>query len=187
VKARGCTRPHVAHLLNARTAASSSSSVGNLPSPARPSRPHSMFVQRIMPSRSTRNCPESCRYGFALAQRRARPRARSPSYSRRSRQSHIPKVPRTMKATLLGQSGMSWLPAVTRTRRRTRSNCARATSQNTIAATSDAGFFISVPSISFGHRPRTWLTEHDPGIYAEGHRVSTATPGNPPGGEGPSS
>src|SRR5258708_1275764 len=41
---------------------------------------------------------------------------------------------------------MSWLPAVTRTRRMTRSNCARAMSQNTIAETSDAGFFISALS-----------------------------------------
>jgi len=34
-------------------------------------------------------------------------------------------------------------PAVTSTRKRTRSNCARAISQRRIAATSDACFFIS--------------------------------------------
>jgi hypothetical protein len=72
-------------------------------------------------------------------------------YSCRSRQSHIPKAPRTTKATALNQSGISWPPAVTRTRRRTRSACARAMSQNRIAATSDAGFFISVPCLFEGY------------------------------------
>ena len=54
-------------------------------------------------------------------------------------------------------------------------------SQNTIAATSDAGpSSSSAPPFSFGQQPRQkWLTDHDPGIYAEGNGVSTATPPAP--------
>ena len=44
---------------------------------------------------------------------------------------------------MLIQSGMLRPPAVTSTRNRTRANCAKAISQRRIAATSDAGFFIS--------------------------------------------
>jgi hypothetical protein len=64
-------------------------------------------------------------------------------YPRRSRQSQIPKAPKTMTAKMLTQSGMLTPPAVTSTRKRTRSNCARAISQKRIAATIDACFFIS--------------------------------------------
>ena len=66
-----------------------------------------------------------------------------PTYARRSRQSQSPKAPRTITAKMLTQSGMLTPPAVTSTRKRTRSNCARAISQRRIAATSDACFFIS--------------------------------------------
>jgi hypothetical protein len=59
-------------------------------------------------------------------------------YPRRSRQSQIPKAPKTMTAKMLTQSGMLTPPAVTSTRKRTRSNCARAISQKRIAATIDA-------------------------------------------------
>jgi hypothetical protein len=44
---------------------------------------------------------------------------------------------------MLTQRGMLTSPAFTSTRKRTRSNCARAISQKRIAATSDAGLFIS--------------------------------------------
>src|SRR5207245_1010143 len=60
-----------------------------------------------------------------------------PTYVRRSRQSQSPKAPRTITARMLTQSGMLTPPAVTSTRKRTRSNCARAISQRRIAATSD--------------------------------------------------
>jgi hypothetical protein len=61
-----------------------------------------------------------------------------------------------IKATMLIQSGMLTPPAVTSTRKRTRSNCAMAISQKRIAATSDAGFCISTPprmraSLAEGH------------------------------------
>ena len=61
-----------------------------------------------------------------------------------------------MTANTLGESGMSIPPAFTSTRKRTRSNCARAINPKTIDATSDAGFFIfSAPRWSRGeHGPR---------------------------------
>src|SRR5262245_60045039 len=55
-----------------------------------------------------------------------------------------------MKARMLTQRGMLTSPALTSTRKRTRSSCARAISQRKIATTSDAGLlFIATPAPPF--------------------------------------
>src|SRR5262245_42680084 len=77
----------------------------------------------------------------------ARANSWRPYYSRRSRQSQIPKAASTMKARILTQRGMLTSPALTSTRKRTRRSCARAINQRKIATTSDAGLlFIANPA-----------------------------------------
>src|SRR6266542_2657264 len=71
------------------------------------------------------------------------PSPRPIAYARRSLHSQIPKAPRTTKAKTLTHRGMGTPPAFTSIPNRTRSNWARAISQNTIAPTSDARIFIS--------------------------------------------
>ncbi len=55
---------------------------------------------------------------------------------------------------MLIQTGILTPPAVSSTRNKTRSNCAKAISQRRIAATSDAGFFISM-LVGAGSEPAT--------------------------------
>src|SRR2546426_11304117 len=84
----------------------------------------------------------------------------------------MPRAPKTMTANTLGESGMSIPPAFTSTRKRTRSNCARAINPKTIDATSDAGFFIfSAPRCSCGERgPQT--TDEGATVHPLGLRLA---------------
>src|SRR4029450_2861976 len=65
----------------------------------------------------------------------------------------MPKAASTMKARMLTQRGMLTSPALTSTRKRTRSSCATAINQRKIATTRDAGLlFIPTPPPASSHQ-----------------------------------